>query len=83
MILEDTFKSEKVLYLIIIRTRVYAHTYIMLHKPFTLFTFPMKSGIFAWKQASGEGGEGFREHVACIGKDVSEILPPFGRLNDK
>ena len=45
------------------------HT-IMLHKPFTLFTFPIKSGIFAWKQASGEGGEGFGEHVACIGKDA-------------
>ena len=47
-----------------------AYTYIMLHKPFTLFTLPDTSGRFIPFHWGGEGGEGFGEVVVCIGKEA-------------
>ncbi|MBO5251369.1 MAG: hypothetical protein J6B31_05160, partial [Bacteroidaceae bacterium] len=55
---------------IFLGTHVYAYTYIMLHKPFTLFTLPDTSERFIPFHRGDEGGEGFGEDVVCIGKEA-------------
>ena len=63
--------------LILLRAHVYVYTWNFAPEPFTLFTFPMKWGIFVGNYGLGEGGEGLKQVSICIddrnarGKQVS------------